>query len=101
MFCWKTLEANKVYHWIADVRAWALVVLSTVVVTYVVFLVILQRFRVYLLETNRVLDFVVILLYFSLEHKLDPSKKRICHSGFVTLRVLTKHLGFFAYSPPN
>ncbi|KAF9902819.1 hypothetical protein EC991_004516 [Linnemannia zychae] len=31
-----------------------------------------KRFRVYLLETNRVLDFVVILLYFSLEHKLDP-----------------------------
>ncbi|KAF9951266.1 hypothetical protein BGZ72_007201 [Mortierella alpina] len=30
-----------------------------------------KRFRTYLLETNRVLDIVVILLYFSLEHKLD------------------------------
>ncbi|KAG0272500.1 hypothetical protein BGZ95_011746 [Linnemannia exigua] len=39
-----------------------------------------KRFRVYLLETNRVLDFVVILLYFSLEHKLDPT-----HSGLVRM----------------
>lgn len=66
---------------IADVRAWAFVVMSTVVVTYAMFLAILQRFRVYLLDTNRVLDFVVILLYFSLEHKLDPSKKRMCYDS--------------------
>ncbi|KAF9965260.1 hypothetical protein BGZ70_005158 [Mortierella alpina] len=30
-----------------------------------------KRFRTYLLETYRALDIVVILLYFSLEHKLD------------------------------
>ncbi|KAF9120770.1 hypothetical protein BGW39_011109 [Mortierella sp. 14UC] len=39
-----------------------------------------KRFRVYLLETNRVLDFVVILLYFLLEHKLDPT-----HAGLVRM----------------
>lgn len=58
------------------------------------FLVILQRFRVYLLETNRVLDFVVILLYFSLEHKLDSSKKRCVITLLIRsvfLKVLTKY----------
>lgn len=34
----------------------------------------LQRFRTYLLETNRVLDILVILLYFCMEYKQDPSK---------------------------
>ncbi|KAG0204936.1 hypothetical protein BGX28_003278 [Mortierella sp. GBA30] len=34
----------------------------------------MARFRTYLLETNRVLDIVVILLYFSLEHKQDACK---------------------------
>ncbi|KAF8959997.1 hypothetical protein BGZ46_001649, partial [Entomortierella lignicola] len=33
-----------------------------------------KRFRNYLLETNRVLDVVIILIYFLLEHKQDPSR---------------------------
>ncbi|KAF9365288.1 hypothetical protein BGX34_010594 [Mortierella sp. NVP85] len=36
-----------------------------------------KRFRSYLLETNRVLDIVVILLYFSLEHKQETANVRI------------------------
>ncbi|KAF9084997.1 hypothetical protein BGX23_010059 [Mortierella sp. AD031] len=49
-----------------------------------------KRFRVYLLETNRVLDFVVILLYFSLEHKLDSTHVGLVRMCACMLQTLSK-----------
>ncbi|KAF9147351.1 hypothetical protein BG015_011030 [Linnemannia schmuckeri] len=53
-----------------------------------------KRFRVYLLETNRVLDFVVILLYFSLEHKLDPTHVGLVRMCACMLQTLSKDRAF-------
>ncbi|KAF8947510.1 hypothetical protein BGZ47_008890 [Haplosporangium gracile] len=53
-----------------------------------------KRFRVYLLETNRVLDFVVILLYFSLEHKLDPTHAGLVRMCACMLQTLSKDRAF-------
>ncbi|KAG0280223.1 hypothetical protein BGZ96_001622 [Linnemannia gamsii] len=53
-----------------------------------------KRFRVYLLETNRVLDFVVILLYFSLEHKLDPTHVGLVRMCASMLQTLSKDKAF-------
>ncbi|KAK3820800.1 MAG: high-temperature-induced dauer-formation protein-domain-containing protein [Linnemannia gamsii] len=53
-----------------------------------------KRFRVYLLETNRVLDFVVILLYFSLEHKLDPTHAGLVRMCACMLQTLSKDKTF-------
>ncbi|OAQ25572.1 hypothetical protein K457DRAFT_42301, partial [Linnemannia elongata AG-77] len=53
-----------------------------------------KRFRVYLLETNRVLDFVVILLYFSLEHKLDSTHAGLVRMCACMLQTLSKDRAF-------
>ncbi|KAG0309652.1 hypothetical protein BGZ97_013010 [Linnemannia gamsii] len=53
-----------------------------------------KRFRMYLLETNRVLDFVVILLYFSLEHKLDPTHVGLVRMCASMLQTLSKDKAF-------
>ncbi|KAF9180120.1 hypothetical protein BGZ51_006434 [Haplosporangium sp. Z 767] len=70
-----------------------------------------KRFRTYLLETNRVLDIVVILLYFSLEHKQDPvhiGLVRMCACMLQTLsrdrafgNCLNKHFDGHASLPAN
>ncbi|KAG0248420.1 hypothetical protein BG011_000101, partial [Mortierella polycephala] len=70
-----------------------------------------KRFRTYLLENNRVLDIVVILLYFSLEHKQDPAHiglVRMCACMLQTLsrdrafgNCLNKHFGGHASLPSN
>ncbi|KAG9319410.1 hypothetical protein KVV02_006117 [Mortierella alpina] len=53
-----------------------------------------KRFRTYLLETNRVLDIVVILLYFSLEHKLDTSHIGLVRMCAYMLQTLSKDRAF-------
>ncbi|KAG0232444.1 hypothetical protein BGW42_008162 [Actinomortierella wolfii] len=45
-----------------------------------------KRFRLYLLDTHRVLDIVIILLYFAMENKLDPS-----HIGVVRMCACMLH----------
>ncbi|KAF9341526.1 hypothetical protein BGZ91_007183 [Linnemannia elongata] len=53
-----------------------------------------KRFRVYLLDTNRVLDFVVILLYFSQEHKLDSTHAGLVRMCAYMLQTLSKDRAF-------
>ncbi|KAG0359998.1 hypothetical protein BGZ54_009742 [Gamsiella multidivaricata] len=49
-----------------------------------------KRFRNYLLETNRVLDIVVILLYFSLEYKQETSHIGLVRMCACILQTLSK-----------
>ncbi|CAO3567977.1 unnamed protein product [Mortierella alpina] len=53
-----------------------------------------KRFRTYLLETYRALDIVVILLYFSLEHKLDTSHIGLVRMCACMLQTMSKDRAF-------
>ncbi|KAG0011083.1 hypothetical protein BGZ80_000963, partial [Entomortierella chlamydospora] len=53
-----------------------------------------KRFRNYLLETNRVLDVVIILLYFSLEYRQDTSHDGLVRMCAYMLQTLSKDRAF-------
>ncbi|KAF9421945.1 hypothetical protein BGZ94_008699 [Podila epigama] len=52
-----------------------------------------KRFRTYLLETNRVLDIVVILLYYCMEYKQDPTHLGLVRMCAYILQTLSKDKG--------
>ena len=73
MLCWKFLEINKVSIFY---------ILSVIIIrqTHFVYFAICkiniayhfyQRFRNYLLETDKVLDLLIVLLYYAIENKQD------------------------------
>ncbi|KAI9241942.1 MAG: high-temperature-induced dauer-formation protein-domain-containing protein [Podila humilis] len=53
-----------------------------------------KRFRTYLLETNRVLDILVILLYFCMEYKQDPTHIGLLRMCAFMLQTLSKDKAF-------
>ncbi|BFZ59977.1 hypothetical protein YB2330_000999 [Saitoella coloradoensis] len=53
-----------------------------------------RRFRSYLIDTERALDFVVLLLYYPLEHKTDPVQIGLVRMCIFILQTLTAEQGF-------
>ena len=53
-----------------------------------------KRFRSFIIDTDRSHDFVVLILFYSLEHKLDPSKQGIVRMCVFLLQTLSVEPNF-------
>lgn len=49
----------------------------------------IQRFRSFIIDTDRAYDFVVLILYYALEHRLDPSKSGVVRMCIFVLQTLS------------
>lgn len=50
---------------------------------------IAQRFRSFIIDTDRAYDFVVLILFYALEHRLDPSKSGVVRMCIFVLQTLS------------
>ncbi|RPB12432.1 hypothetical protein P167DRAFT_587994 [Morchella conica CCBAS932] len=48
-----------------------------------------KRFRSFIIDTNRVHDFVILIIYYALEHRLDPSKSGVVRMCVFVLQTLS------------
>lgn len=48
-----------------------------------------QRFRSFIIDTNRVHDFVILIIYYALEHRLDPSRSGVVRMCVFVLQTLS------------
>ncbi|KAG0125977.1 high-temperature-induced dauer-formation protein-domain-containing protein [Tuber indicum] len=48
-----------------------------------------KRFRSFIIETDRVHDFVILIIYYALEHRLDPSKSGVVRMCVFVLQTLS------------
>lgn len=48
-----------------------------------------KRFRNFIIETDRVHDFVVLIVYYALEYRLDPSKSGVVRMCVFVLQTLS------------
>ncbi|KAI5780872.1 high-temperature-induced dauer-formation protein-domain-containing protein [Geopyxis carbonaria] len=53
-----------------------------------------KRFRSFIIETDRVHDFVVLIVYYALEHRLDPSKSGVVRMCVFVLQTLSTEAKF-------
>ncbi|KAG9288895.1 hypothetical protein G9A89_019517 [Geosiphon pyriformis] len=53
-----------------------------------------KRFRTYLLETDRVLDVLILLLYYALENKLDPAQSGLVRMCAFMLQTISSERNF-------
>jgi len=48
-----------------------------------------KRFRSFIIDTDRVHDFVVLIMYYALEHRLDPSRSGVVRMCVFVLQTLS------------
>ncbi|KAL7273727.1 hypothetical protein RUND412_003408 [Rhizina undulata] len=48
-----------------------------------------KRFRSFIIDTDRVHDFVILIMYYALEHRLDPSKSGVVRMCIFVLQTLS------------
>ena len=53
-----------------------------------------KRFRSFIIDTDRVHDFVVLIMYYALEHRLDPSKSGVVRMCVFVLQTLSTEAKF-------
>jgi hypothetical protein len=53
-----------------------------------------KRFRTFILESNRAHDFVVLMLFYAIEHKLDASQQGVVRMCIFVLQTMSVEPGF-------
>lgn len=53
-----------------------------------------KRFRSFIIDTDRAYDFVVLILFYALEHRLDPSKSGVVRMCIFVLQTLSAEQKF-------
>lgn len=53
-----------------------------------------KRFRSFIIDTNRSHDFVILLLFYALEYRLDPSKQGVVRMCVFLLQTLSVEPNF-------
>lgn len=53
-----------------------------------------KRFRSFIIDTDRVHDFVILIMYYALEYRLDPSKSGVVRMCVFVLQTLSTEFKF-------
>lgn len=48
-----------------------------------------KRFRSFIIDTDRVHDFVILIMYYALEHRMDPTKSGVVRMCVFVLQTLS------------